>query len=241
VRRAVLARIPRQRYERARGAFIRIMFWIWARTGRRAAARLFLNDLIAKTGNFEVTNWLGVPVWQNVLDLWTIQETIVEVRPSLLIETGTNRGGSALFYAQLMELLGHGRVLTVDIERLHQLEHPRVEFLHGSSTDPEIVDRVRAAAQAADGPVMVILDADHAQEHVSQELELYAPVVTPGSFLLSQDGVIDRLWLFADSRPGPLGANRDFLARHPEFEYDRERNERFIVTHHPCGWMRRRA
>ncbi len=214
---------------------------LWSRTGRGPVARLFLNDLIAKTENFGTTSWAGAPIWQNVLDLWTIQETISEVRPALLIETGTNMGGSALFYAHLMDLLGEGRVLTIDIVELHELDHPRVEFLHGSSTDSAIVERVRAAAAAADGPVMVILDGNHDRDHVAQELELYAPLVTPGSFLLSQDGVIDRLEIFRDSRPGPLPANRDFLARHPEFEHDRERNERFLVTHHPLGWLRRRA
>ena len=203
-------------------------------------ARLFLNDVIARTENFRTTNWLGVPMWQNIFDLWTIQETIAEVKPALLIETGTNLGGSALFYANLMDLLGQGRVLTIDIERLHHLDHPRIEFLQGSSTDPAIVEQVRAAAGAADGPVMVILDSDHARDHVARELELYAPLVTPGSFLLSQDGVIDQLRIFADTRPGPLPANRAFLAQHPEFEHDRERNERFLITHHPAGWLRRR-
>ncbi len=194
-----------------------------------------------KTGNFGRTTWLGQPIWQNVLDLWTIQETISEIRPALLIETGTNRGGSALFYAQLMEMLGVGRVVTIDIVELNELDHPRVDFLLGSSTDPAIVEQVKGMAAAADGPVMVILDGDHSRDHVAAELELYAPLVTPGSVLLSQDGVIDELWMFKDTRPGPLPANRDFLARHPEFEHDRERNERFLLTHHPLGWMKRRA
>jgi cephalosporin hydroxylase len=188
-----------------------------------------------------VTKWLGVPVWQNILDLWTIQETIAEVRPALLVETGTNRGGSALFYAHLMDLLNRGRVLTIDIERLHDLNHPRIEFLQGSSTDPVIVEQVLAAAEAADGPVMVILDSDHSQDHVARELELYGPMVTPGSFLLSQDGIIDQLRVFAGSRPGPLPANIEFLRQHLEFEHDHQRNDRFNVTHHPMGWLRRRS
>ncbi len=225
--------------EWARRLILRQLFRSWARTGRHPTGRLFLNDLIAQTGNFSSTQWLGVPVWQNTLDLWTIQETIAEVRPALLIETGTNRGGSALFYANIMDLLGTGRVLTIDIERLHNLDHTRIEFLHGGSTDEGIVRQVRAAAAAADGPVMVILDADHSQSHVSRELELYAPLVTPGSFILSQDGVIDQLTIFADSRPGPLAANSEFLRRHPEFEHDRDRNHRFIITQHPLGWLRR--
>jgi len=207
----------------------------------RLASRLYRFELIARTGNFASTSWLGVPIWQNVLDLWTIQETIAEVRPALLIETGTHRGGSALLYAQLMDLIGYGRVITIDVVDKNELDHPRVTFLLGDSTSPVIVEEVRAAAADADGPVMVILDGNHARDHVARELELYAPLVTPGSYLLSQDGIIDEMAIFRDSRPGPREANRAFLASHPEFEHDRERNERFGLTHHPFGWMRRRS
>ncbi len=221
--------------ERAIAAFVR---W-WPRTGRRPVTRLFEADLVARTHNFQSTSWMGVQIMQNVLDLWTIQETISELRPGLLIETGTWEGGSALFYAQLMDLLGHGRVMTIDIDDKNQLDHPRVQFVHGSSTATDTVAHAREAAAAADGPVMVILDGDHSRDHVARELELYAPLVTPGSLLLSQDGIIDTLELFRDARPGPLPANRAFLASHPEFEYDAERNERFLLTHHPLGWMRR--
>jgi cephalosporin hydroxylase len=227
--------------ERLRPRALRAAVALWERTGRRPVARLYQHDLIAKTGNFATTSWLGTPIWQNVLDLWTIQETISEVKPALLIETGTNRGGSALFYAHLMDLLGSGRIVTIDIVELHELQHPRIEFLIGSSTDDAIVEKVRAAAAEADGPVMVILDGLHDRDHVAKELELYGPLVTPGSYLLSQDGIIDELTMFSDSRPGPLPANRDFLARHPEFEHDSERNERFLLTHHPLGWLRRRT
>jgi cephalosporin hydroxylase len=224
-----------QLYPRA----LRAAMAVWARTGRRPVARMYHHDLIAKTGNFASTTWLGTPIWQNVLDLWTIQETMAEVRPALLIETGTNRGGSALFYANVMDLLGHGRVLTIDIERLHALDHPRIEFVQGDSVSDAVVARARAAAEDADGPVMVILDGDHSRDHVARELELYAPLVTRGSLLLSQDGIIDESPFFRDTRPGPLPANREFLRRHPEFEHDRELNERFLLTHHPLGWLRR--
>jgi cephalosporin hydroxylase len=140
-----------------------------------------------------------------------------------------------------MDLMDQGRLVTVDIVKLHELDHPRIDFILGSSTDPETVEKVRAAAAEADGPVMVILDGNHERDHVAKELELYAPLVTPGSLLLSQDGIIDQLWMFSDTRPGPLPANADFLDRHDEFEYDEERNERYLLTHHPLGWMRRRA
>jgi cephalosporin hydroxylase len=226
--------------ERVRPRALRAAVALWERVGRRPTARLYHHDLIAKTGNFATTSWLGTPIWQNVLDLWTIQETIAEIRPALLIETGTNRGGSALFYAHLMDLMDHGRVLTIDIERLHELDHPRIEFVLGDSVSDPVVAAVREAASSADGPVMVILDGDHSRDHVARELELYGPLVTPGSVLLSQDGIIDTSPFFADSRPGPLGANREFLRRHPEFEHDRSREERFLLTHHPVGWLRRR-
>lgn len=199
----------------------------------------FFRRLISRTGNFGHVEWLGRPIWQNVLDLWTIQETIHEVGPELLIESGTNRGGSALFYAHLFDLLGRGRVVTIDVERMHDLAHPRITFLAGSSTSDEVAGRVRREAAAAQGPVLVILDSDHAMAHVRLELDLYAPLVTPGSFCLVQDGVIDTLDCFALGRPGPLPAIEDFLKSHPEFEVDRDRCDRFLISHHPRGWLRR--
>lgn len=88
---------------------------------------------------------------------------------------------------------------------------------------------------------MVILDSDHTKEHVAAEIELYSQLVTVDSYILVQDGVIDTLPMFAAARPGPLPAIHEFLARHPEFELDRARSQRFLVSHHPDGWLRRRA
>jgi cephalosporin hydroxylase len=206
---------------------------------RRSVNRLFFTDIVELTGNFENVTWLGKPVWQNVLDLWIIQETIFELRPALLVETGTNRGGSSWFYAQLFDLLDQGKVVTSDIEKMHDLSHPRVEYLIGSSTAPEVMERVRVATEAADGPVMVILDSDHSERHVADELALYAPLVTPESYLLVQDGSTDTLPVFRSGRPGPLPAIRRFVRAHPEFQIDRERCDRFPITHHPDGWLRR--
>ena len=203
--------------------------------------RLFLRDLILKTRNFGDVSWLGNPVWQNVLDLWTIQETISLVRPKLLIECGTNRGGSSLFFAHLFDLMGAGEVITVDVERLHELAHPRITYLIGSSTSDEIADVVRSRAAACTGPVMVILDSDHSRDHVRRELDIYAPLVTPGSYCLVQDGVIDVVSFFRNSRPGPFPAIEDFLRSTDRFELDAERCDRFLVTHHPQGWLRRKA
>jgi cephalosporin hydroxylase len=212
---------------------------LYRRTAGRVVNRLFQLDLIEKTGNFDDVTWLGTPIWQDVLDLWVIQEALNEIRPALLIECGTNRGGSAQFYANLFDLLDHGRVITIDVERLHAIDHPRVEFILGSSVEQEVVERVGAAAAAADGPVMVILDSDHSQAHVAAELEVYAPMVTLGSLLHVQDGIIDEVVIFRSDRPGPLPAIKSFLAAHDEFILERERSERFLITHHPMGWLRR--
>lgn len=201
----------------------------------------FFTELVRKTNNFGQITWLGHPIWQNVFDLWTIQETIVELRPDLLIECGTNRGGSSLFFAHLMDLLGQGSIVTIDVVKLHEHAHPRTTYLLGSSTAPDIVEQVREGAAAAHGPVMVILDSDHSRSHVAAELEIYAPLVTPGSCCLVQDGVIDTLPMMAGARPGPLPAIDAFVANHPEFEIDHQRCERFLISHHPRGWLRRKA
>jgi cephalosporin hydroxylase len=208
---------------------------------RRVIQPAFFTDLIVETHNFDRVTWLGHPIWQNVLDLWVIQETIAEIRPALLLETGTNQGGSALFYAHLFDLLGTGTVVTVDIERMQDLRHARITTLIGSSVSSEILSLMREHVEAAAGPVMVILDSDHQEEHVRAELEAYSAFVTEGSFLLAQDGVIDTVPWFADARPGPLPAIRSFVASHPEFEVDEDRSRRFLISHHPSGWLRRIA
>jgi cephalosporin hydroxylase len=211
------------------------------RVVRGAARRIFFEELIQHTDNFGRLTWLGYPVWQNVFDLWNIQEVLAEVRPALLIECGTNRGGSALFYARLFDQMGCGRIVTIDIEKLHQLNHPRIEFIVESSTSEAIAARVRAVATAAaaQGPVLVILDSDHTAAHVEREMELYGPLVTPGSYLHVQDGVIDELWMFRHGRPGPLAAIERFLGRHAEFEVDPARTNKFLISHHPKGWLKR--
>jgi cephalosporin hydroxylase len=213
------------------------------RAGVGGHARLherFFEDLIQHTDNFAHLNWMGQPIWQNVLDLWSLQESIAEIKPAVLLETGTNQGGSALFYAHLFDLLGFGEVITVDIKRMHSLEHPRVEFLVGSSLDERVLRMMRRKVQEASGPVMVVLDSDHSATHVLAEMRAYAPMVTQGSLMLVQDGIIDTLPMYAPFRPGPLRAIDDFLADHPEFEVDARLDKRFLITHHPSGWLRRR-
>jgi len=202
-------------------------------------SRLFFTQLVRHTENFGNVTWLGKPIWQNVLDLWVIQEAIHEVQPELIIECGTNRGGSAIFYAHLLDLMGKGRIISIDVVRLHESTHDRVTFLIGDSASEPILSAVRAEVAKTSGPILVILDSDHSETHVTKELHNYAGFVTSGSYCLVQDGVIDTLEVFSSARPGPLVSIEKFLANDKRFEIDTTKTNRFLITHHPKGWLRR--
>lgn len=137
--------------------------------------------------------------------------------------------------------MGAGEIITIDVEKIHDLKQPRVSYVIGSSTSAEVFSLVQARAERSAGPIFVILDSDHSQAHVTRELELYAPLVTPGSSCLVQDGVIDTLPMFSNARPGPLPAIEAFLRGNRDFEIDHARCERFLITHHPKGWLKRRS
>lgn len=200
---------------------------------RQVSLRLFEDHA------FGATSWLGVPIWKEPSDLWTYQQLMVELRPDLVVETGTLFGGSALYLATLCDLLGRGRVMTVDVAHLvdHPVpEHQRIEYLLGSSTSDAVISRIRAAAQSSQ-TVLVILDSDHRYVHVRDELHLYGPLVTPGSYMIVEDTAFDYT-ASTDFGPGPAAAVRDFLGRHHDFKVHAER-ERYLVTQNPGGYLRR--
>ena len=119
------------------------------------------------------TFWLGVTVRKCAFDLWTYQEILVDTRPDLIVETGTYLGGSAFYLAGICDLLGHGKIVTVDISAPPgRPRHRRITYLQGSSTDPGIVVRVARRARTAKR-VMVVLDSNHSRDHVLRELEAY--------------------------------------------------------------------
>lgn len=207
---------------------------------RRVVRRLALSALIRQTNNFANVTWLGRPVWQNIADAWTIQQTIIEKDVDLVVECGTNQGGSAYFIATIFDLLGRGRVITIDIERMADLTHPRIDFLVGSSTDEEIFRDVRRRLDALEpANILVLLDSDHSAGHVLQELEMYSSLLRPGELVLVQDGCIDELALLGPDRPGPLRAIEHFLRGNRAFQVDEERSNRFLLSHSPKGWLRR--
>jgi cephalosporin hydroxylase len=184
------------------------------------------------------TFWLGVPTQKNPMDMWNYQEILYETKPDLLIETGTFKGGSALYFASIFDLIGNGKVITVDIKpQPGRPVHPRVEYLIGSSVSPEIISQIRNAAQGA-RRVMVVLDSDHRKEHVLQELQTYAPLVTIGDYLVVEDTSINGNPTYPDFGPGPMEATEEFLKINTHFKRDLSR-QKFGLTFNPGGWLRR--
>jgi cephalosporin hydroxylase len=218
-----------------RRAYTSVRFRTDRRLDRAAIARahnvLYLSDAWIHA------TWLGAQALKNPLDLWVYQEIVFETKPELIVETGTYRGGSALYLASLCDLLGRGEVVSIDIEPLRDdyPEHPRITYLGGrSSTDADVVEEVRA--RAADRPILVILDSDHTQDHVEAELAAYGPLVPVGCYVIVEDSNIGRIR--KDLMPGPHEAIETFLASTDEFEVDRER-EKFLITFNPSGYLRR--
>lgn len=201
-------------------------------------------------------SWFGRPVLQLPEDLLRIQELIYELRPDVLIETGVYQGGSMTFYASLFQALGKGRVIGVDLTipadvrdaiEKHFLA-PRIALVEGDSVSPETLSRVAQLVGDAK-TVLVVLDSAHTREHVRCELERYAPLVTPGSYIIVTDGIIGDLTDVPGGQPewatdNPLAAAREFVAAHPEFEaVGPPRASREVdlpdVTYWPGGWLKR--
>lgn len=185
------------------------------------------------------TYWMGVATLKCPLDLWIYQEILHEVHPDLIIECGTYRGGSALFLAGVCDLLGHGKVVSIDIAPQADLPlHPRLHYLTGSSVGAEILEQVTALAGT--GTVLVILDSDHSCSHVLEELRNYRQLVSPGSYLIVEDTCINGHPLLPDFGPGPMEAVETFLLEAPEYSPDRSR-EKLYLTFNPRGFLRRRS
>jgi cephalosporin hydroxylase len=201
--------------------------------------RLFYETAYAK-GDAWNPKWMGYAALKCPFDLWIYQEILHEIRPALVVETGTARGGSALFLASVLDLLGAGEVVSIDIVRRPEWpSHPRITYLTGSSTSPAIVEQAKARVAAA-ARVVVILDSDHKKDHVLAELQAYAPLVSPGSYLIVEDTNINGHPVFPGFGPGPTEAVNEFLAGTRAFERDPGR-ERFFVTFNPGGYLRRIA
>jgi cephalosporin hydroxylase len=220
-----------------------------------------LSDLWVKVGwemRYSYTfSWMGRPLIQLPEDVIRIQEAIYRIRPDIVVETGVAHGGSLIFYASLLEAMGHGEVIGVDIEirphnrkaiEAHEM-FKRITLIEGSSTAPEIVAQVKSQIPAG-AKVLVILDSDHSKKHVSEELECYHDLVSLDSYLVATDGVMSvvndvprgkRDWI----QDNPTEAAREFASNHSEFTLEQpdwpfnESDLRENVTHWPGAWLRR--
>jgi cephalosporin hydroxylase len=208
----------------------------------RQAQRLYYYAAeVDSTRTWRNTHWLGTPLLKCPLDLWVYQELIAAHRPDLIVETGTNRAGSALYMAALCDLVGHGEIVTIDIAEVvpPPPAHERITYVTASSTAPQTLEDVRRRAAGLE-QVWVILDSDHSAAHVRAELDLYADVVTPGGYLIVEDTNVNGHPSAPEHGPGPTEAVREWLAGDPPFDADPS-CERFLVTLNPGGFYRRRA
>ncbi len=197
-------------------------------------------------------SWLGVPIIQLPSDVLAAQEVVWETKPQVIIETGIARGGSLIFFASLLELIGEGEAIGIDIDiRPHNRDSieshalsKRTHMIEGSSIDPDIVstvkDRIPTGAR-----VMVVLDSNHTHDHVLEELRLYSPLVTVGQFLIVADTLVEDLPI-QDHRPRPWGpgnnpatALRAFLENCDDFIPDDFINAKLLMTSSPGGFLRR--
>ena len=207
-------------------------------------------DKYKYTYNF---NWLGRPIIKYPNDIVVMQEVIWDVKPDLIIETGIAHGGSIIFSASMLELIGEGgQVVALDVDiRKHNREqiekHPmykRITMFEGDCLSEEILSKVREIAKNKKR-VMVILDSNHTHSHVLKELELYAPFVTIGSYLILSDTFIeyfpkgyytDRSW---DVGNNPMTALREFLSKNRNFVIDADKVNKLLIADAVDGYLKR--
>ena len=209
---------------------------------RTQIVRMFHEMLYYSAVN-EDMEWMGVRTLQNPADMWVIQEILFEVKPDFIIETGTFHGGSSLFIAMVLEAMGSdAKILSIDIEpktgfaKTYHVFQKHVEVFTGSSTAPDLV---KAIGERVKGKkVLVLLDSDHREPHVSAELAAFGPMVSVGSYVIVQDTNLNGHPVVPDYGPGPWEAVEGFLEKHPEFEVDKSR-EKFLVSFFPSGYLRR--
>ncbi len=185
--------------------------------------RLYYDGRHGEAESWERVQWLGVTTQKCPLDLWNYQDILFRTRPEVIVEAGVKSGGSTLFLAGVCDQIGHGKILGVDItlERVDAAvrEHQRVELFEGSPTAEEIVTIIHERCHGR--KTMVILDSDHRAEHVRKELESYAPLVSPGCYLICEDTNINGHPVYSGFGPGPFEALQEFLAENDGWTVDR--------------------
>lgn len=196
-------------------------------------------------------SWMGRPIIQYPQDMIAMQELIWSIKPDLIIETGIAHGGSLIYYASLMELIGKGEILGVDIDiREHNRKeieaHPmakRIKMIQGSAIDKNIVEEVRKHT-VGKKTIMVSLDSNHTHAHVLEELKLYSGFVTPGSYCVVFDTICEDLPEGTHDRPWGIGDNPktavfEFLKTNSDFEIDKQIDNKLLISVAPDGYLKR--
>ena len=216
----------------------------------RAMSRMWVRDIAPHKYSYNFS-WMGRPIIQFPQDMVAMQEILWTVRPDLVIETGVAHGGSLVYYASILELIGHGDVLGIDIDiRPHNRDaleaHPmkkRIQLLQGSSISHDILAEVRRLAQ--NKRVVVVLDSNHTHDHVLAELRAYAPLVCKDGYCVVMDTIVEDLpgSLFPDRPWGPGNnpktAVRAFLQETDAFVVDQDIEAKLLITVAPEGYLRR--
>lgn len=224
---------------------------IYSEEGFVALSNLFTRSGWQRRISYEPT-WLGIPIIQTPEDMVMMQELIWKVRPDIVIECGVAHGGALVMYASILDLLGKGHVIGVDVEirkynRLALQSHPlsrRFTLIEGSSVEEPTLGQVKDLIHP-DDTVLVALDSNHTMAHVARELEMYGPLVTPDSYMVVFDGVMQVLTDAPGGSPtwetdNPWHAVRQFVDANEDFEVDPYYN-RLKVTHCPGGFLKRTA
>jgi cephalosporin hydroxylase len=193
---------------------------------------------LRRNQTWENTYWFGRQILKSPLDLWIYQEIINEVRPDVIIETGTFKGASALYLANLCDLIGNGQIITIDIKiHKNRPSHHRIRYLEGSSISTSVKDQVKSMISDKKS-VLVILDSDHSKSHVLKELEFYSKLVSTGSYLIVEDSNVNGHPIRPEWGDGPFEAAEDFLKGNSNFAIDLSR-EKFLMTFNPRGYLKK--
>lgn len=198
---------------------------------------LYYNGLDGEDHTHLRTYWMNVPCLKCPLDLWIYQEIFAEIQPDLVIETGTYFGGSALYMAHILDVVGKGEIITIDVSDYEARPmHARIKYIKGSSVDADLIKQL--LGNRGNETRLVVLDSDHSKNHVLHELHLFAPYVSRGSYIIVEDTNVNGHPTLPSFGDGPYEAVQEFLEANPNFEIDRAR-EKFLMTFNPNGFLKR--